>query len=130
MAGQVRYRVTVTREGRWWVGEVEGLVGGATEVTRLADLDVEVRDLIGGLLDVDDDSFDLDYDLSAIVGNEGQAMWEAFASERAHVYEARRKLEADRLAALRALADAGVSVRDSAALVGLSHQRVSQLLNA
>ena len=23
MAGRVRYRVTVTREGRWWVAEVE-----------------------------------------------------------------------------------------------------------
>jgi|GEM_PF-6282905 len=29
-----------------WVGQVDGLVGAATETARLADLEVEVRDLL------------------------------------------------------------------------------------
>ncbi|ACZ31839.1 hypothetical protein Xcel_2825 [Xylanimonas cellulosilytica DSM 15894] len=129
MAEQVKYTVTVTREGRWWVGVVAGVSGAATETSRLADLEIEVRDLLAGLTDQDDDAFELQWDLSAVVGTDGQTMWEAFVAEREALDAARQRFEADRLATLRALASAGVSVRDSAALVDLSHQRVAQLLH-
>jgi hypothetical protein len=126
----VKHKVTVTREGKWWVAVVDGVLGGATEAQRLADLEVEVRDLVAGLLDADDDSFELKWDLSAVLGSEGQEMWEAYLLERAELDERRRKFEADRLATVRKLADAGISVRDSATLVDLSYQRVAQLLDA
>ena len=125
-----KYTVLVTREGKWWIGEVQGLVGAATETARLADLETEIRDLLAGLLDAADDAFDLAWDFSAVVGAQGQAMWEAFVAERAALETTRRRFEADRLATLRVLASSGVSARDSAALVDLSHQRVSQLLSA
>ncbi len=52
MVGQVKaYEVTVSREGRWWVAQVEGVRGGATQARRLADLEVEVTDLLAGLLE-------------------------------------------------------------------------------
>ncbi|GAA1742303.1 hypothetical protein GCM10009809_42010 [Isoptericola hypogeus] len=126
----MKHKVTVTREGKWWVAEVDGVLGGATETQRLADLEEEVRDLLAGLLDADDDSFELKWDLSAVLGPEGQAMWEAYLKERADLEERRRQFEADRLATVRKMADAGISVRDSAALVELSYQRVAQLLDA
>jgi hypothetical protein len=126
----VKATVKVTREGKWWIGEVEGVHGAATEATRLADLEIEVRDLLGGLLDMDDDTFELTWDMSAVLGPEGQAMWEKYLTERAELAEYRARFEADRAATVRLLHDAGVSVRDSAALVELSHQRVSQLLNS
>jgi len=77
-----RYTVTVTREGKWWVGQVNGVVGAATEVAHLAELEIEVRDLLAGLLDVDDEDFDLAWDMSAILGSDGQATWEAYRTER------------------------------------------------
>ncbi|MEU4364299.1 hypothetical protein [Promicromonospora sp. NPDC023987] len=120
----------MTREGKWWIGEVAAVPGATTEVTRLADLQTEVRDLLGGLLDMDDDAFELTWDMSAVLGPEGQAMWEKYLTERAELAERRARFEADRADTVRLLHDAGVSVRDSAALVELSHQRVSQLLNS
>lgn len=125
----MKYTVKVTREGKWWVGDIDGVLGGATEATRLADLEAEVRDLLAGLLDKEDDDFELTWDMSAVLGPEGQAMWENYTAERAELTARRARFEADRAATVRLLHDAGVSVRDSAALVDLSYQRVSQLLN-
>ena len=60
------YTVTVSREEPWWVAVVSGLPGGATESRRLSQLETEVRDVIAGLTDSDEDAFQLDwtYDLS------------------------------------------------------------------
>jgi hypothetical protein len=125
----MKVTVKVSREGKWWIGEVESVRGATTETTRLADLETEVRDLLGGLLDLDDDEFELTWDMSAVLGPDGQAMWENYLTERAELAKRRARFEADRAATVRLLHEAGVSVRDSAALVDLSHQRVSQLLN-
>lgn len=124
------YSVRVAREGKWWVAVVDGLLGGATEATRLTDLDVEVRDLIAGLTDTDEAEIDLSWNLTDVLGVEGQAIWDTYRRERIELETHRRRFESGRLAALRALHDAGVSVRDTAALVDLSHQRVAQLLGA
>lgn len=128
MVSQVKYTVRVTREDKWWIGEVPEIPGAATEVTRLAELEIEVRDLLAGLLDVDDDALELTWDMTAVLGPEGQAMWDAFVVKREQLDEARRRFEADRLVTLRAMHAAGISTRDSATLVDLSHQRVAQLL--
>jgi len=124
------YTVTVIREGKWWIGEVAAVAGAATETTRLADLEIEVRDLLAGLLDTDDDAFDLAWDLAAILDSEGSASYGRYVAERNELHAAQRRFEADRLATLRAFERAGVSMRDTAALAGLSHQRVAQLLSA
>lgn len=58
------YQVEVTREGQWWVAVVDGLAGGATEASSLVALEVEVRDLISGLTNADEQAFDVDLDYS------------------------------------------------------------------
>ncbi|WP_163543808.1 MerR [Occultella kanbiaonis] len=126
----VTYKVDVSREGRYWVAEVEGVPGGATEVRRLSELDDEVRDLVSGLLDVDPDDVAVQYDFRKALGDEAAAAWQVFERERDELYAKRKQFEDDRAAAIRALHDQGVSMRDTAQLVGLSHQRVSQLLDA
>ncbi|MCL1801062.1 MAG: hypothetical protein FWG25_06850 [Promicromonosporaceae bacterium] len=123
-----RFTVSVSREGKWWIGEIIGIKGAATEVTRLIDLEIEVRDLISGLLDIDDDDIDLDWDMSEILGSAGQATWKTYQTERDELARLKAVVEGERLATLKTLKDAGVSARDSATLVGLSHQRVAQLL--
>lgn len=62
------YTVKVSREGRYWVAEVADVPGGATETERLADLDHEVRDLLAGLLDVDEGSLEARLWLSGCLG--------------------------------------------------------------
>jgi hypothetical protein len=111
------YSVEVKREGKWWIGVVPVIKGAATEVKQLSELEIEVRDLIAGLLDVDEDNFDLDWDMSAVLGSKGQATWNAYRRERDQLEECRSRYEADRLSVLQALKSSGVSVRDSAALV-------------
>ena len=123
-----QFTVAVSREGSWWVGNVREVPGGATEVRHLADLEIEVRDLLSGLLDIGEDEFDLYWDLSAILGSEGQATWQSYQQERDDIAARQKKLAADRVATLTLMREAGVSLRDSATLTGLSHQRVAQLL--
>jgi uncharacterized protein YegJ (DUF2314 family) len=50
---------TVSREEGLWVAVVDGRPGGATDVEHFDDLEVEVRDLISGLVDADPDGFDI-----------------------------------------------------------------------
>lgn len=121
-----RIRVTVTREDGYWVAVADGVRGGATESRRLADLDTEVRDLLAGLLDVDEDRLDLDYDFGPALG--GAAEWvESFRRDRDALSAAQHDYETAQIRATRALRDAEVSLRDAAVLLELSFQRVQQL---
>ena len=55
------YSVTVSTEDDLWVALVEGIPVGATDVERFEELPEAVRDLISTLLDVEPDSFWLDW---------------------------------------------------------------------
>ena len=121
------YHVRVTREGRFWVGVVDGLPGGATETRMLADLEAEVRDLISGLTDTDPGSFDLDLDLTRALDRRASAAVKSVHGWCGKLRTAEREYsDAQRLAAHR-LTESGVSVRDAAALLGVSPGRVSRL---
>lgn len=129
MDGQVStYYATVTREDGYWVAVVDGLSGGATEARTLANLEVEVRDLIAGLLDLDEDSLTVDMRLGDELSDIG-LMVERMIEAQTELAKAREGYEAAQQDAVRALAQKGVSARDSAKLIGVSHQRISQLLN-
>jgi predicted RNase H-like HicB family nuclease len=123
------YDVTVTREDNLWVAEVKDLRGGATDAERFADLNEEVRDLIAGLTDTDLGHFDVrwhyvqrDHDFTTVI--EALRTWE----EQAELAMASR--DEARRAAIGAMRRLGLSVRDVADVVGLSHQRISQLERA
>lgn len=130
MVGQVKHQVRVSREGRWWVAEVDGVPGGATEVRRLTELDTEVRDLLSGLLDLAEDEVELDYDFRPAFGEDAADAWKHFLAERDELYRRQTELDEQRRTVVRALHDQGVSTRDLGELLDLSHQRVSQLLDA
>ena len=128
MVGQVKHQVRVSREGHWWVAEVDGVPGGATEVRRLTELDTEVRDLLSGLLDLAKDEIELDYDFRTAFGADAADAWKHFLAERDELYRRQSELDEQRRTIVRALHDLGVSTRDLGELLDLSHQRVSQLL--
>ncbi len=120
------YRVRVSREDGYWVAKVDGVRGGATEARSLANLDVEVRDLLAGLLDVEDDAFALDWDYEPALGPAAKAVGQYHELDEAytHLRAARDEAQAE---AVRDLRGAGVSLRDAAAMLDLSFQRVQQL---
>lgn len=115
--------------GTWTqVGVVNGVRGGATESRRLERLEGEVRDLLGGLLDVDEASLQLDFDYRP-------ALDIGAAKRMRQYFEARNRLEVARYEYETAQSDVvhelqvdGVSLRDTATLLGMSFQRVQQLL--
>lgn len=51
------YQVTISREDPWWVAVVDDV--GATEATKVAELEDMVRDLVVVMRDLDNPDFDL-----------------------------------------------------------------------
>ena len=123
------YRVVVTREDDQWLADVPELQGAHTYARSLPSLDQAVREVIvlaDGLPDEAMPDLRLEYDYHT-----GDPELDATALE---VRRLRR--QADELAAAAAartsqvaarLVARGLSVRDVAALLGISPQRVSQL---
>lgn len=124
------YRVVVTREDGHWLADVPALPGAHTFARNLPALDQSVREVIVLADDLPDAAMPelvLEYDYHT-----GDADLDITAIE---VRRIRR--EADELAATAATRTAevaarlvahGLSVRDVAAILGISPQRVSQLV--
>lgn len=117
---------TYTVRARRWSGGWELHIGdvGVTQVTTLAHADRQVRDYLETLHDVDvaDVEIDVIPELDGLEHRVRQARERTRAAERAQREAA---LEAKQVA--RALRDAGLSVSDTAAVLGVSRGRVSQL---
>ena len=108
--------VMVSRDGRQWRAEVAAL--GVVRRTRsLTTLDLRIRDLLGtNAVEYRFDTGDAEFDRLVL------RIRAARAAARAHERRARR------LTAQALRLPSGGTVRDLALLVGLSHQRVQQLL--
>jgi hypothetical protein len=118
------YDVRAWREQGWWLARVVGASEGADQVPldavgharSLARIEQTVRDLIATILDVDDDSFDLDleYVLPAVIDS---VVCEAIGA-RTWLEAAQELWDEQRTVAVRALAAQGFSPRDTARLLG------------
>jgi hypothetical protein len=123
------YRVVVTREDGQWLADIPELRGGHTYARILPTLDQAVREVIVLAGDLPDEAMpevivDYDYhtgdpDLDEVTGEVRRLRRQA--DELAAVAAARTGQVAVKLVAR------GLSVRDAAALLGISSQRVSQL---
>ncbi|MBC8092354.1 MAG: type II toxin-antitoxin system HicB family antitoxin [Pseudonocardia sp.] len=127
---QERYRVVVTREGADWLADVPQLPGTHTFARSLRGLDRMVRDAVVLMADLPDEAaLDLALDWEYHLGD--PAVDEAVRTTRAAreaAAEAERAAQDATRQLVRVIAERGGSVRDIAALVRMSHQRVSQLL--
>ncbi|WP_454044420.1 hypothetical protein [Cellulosimicrobium sp. Marseille-Q8652] len=118
------YTATATREGRWWVIEVEGV--GATQVRALRDAADEARDMVAITLDVpaEDVLIDLRPQISKDALEEIQE-----ARSAAEAAATAQALAAGKIRhAASRLECAGLTRADVAVVLGVSPQRVSQLL--
>lgn len=123
------YRVIVTREGSDWLADVPDLSGAHTFARSLAGLDRSVREVVVLAADLPDEAMDsLQLDFRYRTGNS--------AVDTAAVEVRTLRAEADSLVAeatqrttesAQELAAQGFSVRDIAAILGISPQRVSQI---
>jgi DNA-binding NarL/FixJ family response regulator len=123
------YRVVITREDGRWLADVPSMQGAHTYARSLPALDQAVREVVVLAADLPDEAMPglmLEYEYHT-----GDASLDAATHE---VRQLRR--QADEIAAAAAartseaaveLVARGLSVRDVAALLGISPQRVSQL---
>ncbi len=120
------------RDGEWWAVSVEDadrvhIRGANTQAKRLDQVEELAREIVAVLLDVDEDSFDveLDVELPSEVSEE--------VRQARHLREQAEAIqhEATRVAA-QAAADLvrrqGLTMREAARVLGLSYQRIAQLL--
>jgi hypothetical protein len=121
------YSVTVSREDNLWVAVVDDLPGGATDVERFDDLHDAVYDLIATLTDSETSEFWVEwkflqgsYLLFELLRDLRQ--WERQAEVAVASRDAARRALAD------AMRDAGLSYREIADVIGMSHQRIGQIL--
>lgn len=126
MAAVNTHVAIATREGkRWWIVEVDGV--GTTQARNLVEAREMARSLVAVTLDIPEDGIDvrvtvaLDPHLQAEVEQARTAITEL--ERKQHEVAA-----ASRKAARDLVKGAGLTGRDAAVVLGISPQRVSQLL--
>ncbi len=121
------YSVDVEREGRWWMISVPE-IGGLTQARRIGEIEEMARSLIAVSTGTPVAEVSVRVARIAIPGNSD------IASAAEHVRQLRSDAAGAEARAVRESGDfaamltaAGIPVRDTAALIGVSPQRVSQL---
>jgi len=123
------YTARCQRVGDWWAISVPELKGVNTQARRLEKVDAIVRDAIALFLDVRADSFDIK--VEPIVPRELQMKVVRARKVRAEA----EVLQAEAVTVSAAVAAdlvqrAHLTVRDAGRVLGISHQRIAQLLKA
>lgn len=124
------YRVVVTREDDNWLAGVPAVEGTHTYAKSLVKLDHEVREVIALALDLAqgaESTLELDWEIHT--GNEDLDQRAAKLREvRKAVTKTEQWLQKESLPVVGCYrGEAELSVRDTAFLTGLSHQRISQM---
>lgn len=123
------YRVDVVRDEGWWI--MHARIPRTiiySQAKRVDDVEPMIRDAIAGVLDVDPESFaiELTFDLDSDVLDQVARAREV-ALEAAEVQE---RASRESRAAVQALRNEGLTLKEAGYFLGVSPQRVAQLLNA
>jgi predicted RNase H-like HicB family nuclease len=120
------YRVSYRRDADddAWLVDVEGLDGVHTFGRTLEQAAVNTREAIAVTEDVQPDDVDLDEHVDVAGADIEELLRLRDQADQLHDAYLRRQRDV-----ARRLADAGVSRRDSARLLAVSHQRVQQLVS-
>src|SRR6266487_1696595 len=121
-----RYRVVAERSEDWWAISVPGLSGVFSQARRLDQVDAMAREAIALMLDVDETAVAVTID-PTLPPRTAAAVSEALSRRQARRDAEAREQEALRQAA-GALAADGFTQREAGLVLGLTHQRISQIL--
>jgi len=121
-----RYTVRARRIASWWALDVDGVPGAHTQVRRIDQAEEMARDAIAGVLEISPASFEIvvapevPVAVRTLVDQATKAR-----SQAAQAQDAAAQLTRD---AAQGLVDEGLTVRDAGVLLGVSHQRIAQLV--
>lgn len=121
------YRVTARRVGEWWALEVPDLPGVFSQAKRLDQADEAAREAIALMLDVEPE--EVAVEVAPALPREAQ---DVLAAVKVAQEEARKAADREREAMQRAAAvlTKQLSQRDAGRFLGVSFQRVHQLLKS
>jgi predicted RNase H-like HicB family nuclease len=120
------YKARCVRSGAWWAISVAEVPGAHTQARRLEQAEAIAREAIALVLNVPPDSFDVE--LAPELAEELQAAIASMGQRKQEAADAQRSATDAAAATARALLDAGLTVRDAGRMLGLSYQRVAQLV--
>lgn len=128
------YQVKVWQEDEWWLARVVAASDGAdsaplnaiTQARSLGKIESMSVDLIATVLDADEDAFDIELDY--LLPDDASDLVCQAKGARAWLDAAQDLWQERSTAAARVLSSKGYSLRETAILLGLSHQRIDQLL--
>lgn len=118
------YTALVSRDGKFWHVEVPE-IDRVTQARNISEVDDMARDLIAIMAGVEPDSFELDVRIQ--LPDSVRAHLSEVERARGAETEARSHAAAELRAAAAELKNAGLSVRELGAVLGISYQRASQL---
>lgn len=127
MGSDRTYRVEAVRSGDWWAVTVPELAGIFSQAKRLDQVEARAREAIAMMLDVDEDDVGTIV-VHAIPPDTVAELLEALKASVAAAEDATEEAAQMRRRAAQALRDEGLPLRDVGRLIGVSHQRVHQLL--
>ena len=122
------YRVEVVRSGDWWAITVPDLRGVFSQVKRLNRVEATAREAIAMMLDVDESEIG-PIDVRIHPPEDVAGLLDELRHSMAAASQATAAATRARREAARQLSEAGVPMRDIGQLLGVSHQRVSQILS-
>lgn len=120
------YTVEATREGRWWVLTIEAL-GIAGQVRQLDDAEEVARSLVAAFLGVDEAAVEVA--VTPQLPADAAALLAQAAQEEEGARVALAAAGAKRRGAIASLRAGGMTQREVARALGLSPQRINQLVN-
>lgn len=123
------YDITVTREGKWWMIAVPA-IDGLTQARRLSEITHMAVSLIAVTLDVPASQVGVNIVAMVVDGTDLVQRRRQIDAERQTALDAERKVAVLTMELVRQLDADHVPLRDIGEAVGVSFQRVHQLLNA
>ncbi|WP_394253541.1 hypothetical protein [Arthrobacter pityocampae] len=118
------FNATARRQGKWWVIEIPEL--GHTTRARTV---VEIQDVATGLAAVirDVDPSEVQVNVAVDTPELPEATWREAREKTQQAQQLTREAAAASREVVTSLRSSGYTLRDIAAILGISHQRVSQL---
>lgn len=123
------YRAVITREGKDWLADVPELEGAHTFARTLPKLIQYVREVIVLAENLPDEAMkDLDVDFVYRTGDPDiDRVARKVRHDRARIANAEKALRSSTTVTARKLLHSGMSTRDVATILDISHQRVNQI---
>ncbi|MEE8485809.1 MAG: hypothetical protein V3S38_04555 [Acidimicrobiia bacterium] len=121
------YRVEAVRSGAWWAITVPALRGVFSQAKRLDQVKATAREAIAMMLDIDESNVGpIEVDVTPPAA--AVDLLERFRESTTVASTATKSATEARREAAKILREAGLVTRDVGTLLGVSHQRVSQIL--